>query len=280
VQLQTSAGTLRIELDDAKAPKSVQLPGLRAQGPLRRHGVPPRHQGLHDPGRRLRARHEAEAHRRADPNEANNGLKNKHYTLAMARTNDPHSATAQFFINTTDNDFLDFRARECAGLGLRGVRPRRRRHRGGGRHRARAHRPQGHARRRAARRRAHQRCHRGELMALAPCPAPRYPGAAGLLRDRRAAGLAAIDFISDLHLSRGTAAHLRGLGRAPAAHAGRRGVHPRRPVRGLGRRRRAHAALRAPLRRGAGRSRERRASPSWRATATSCSAAPCARPAA
>ena len=40
-------------------------------------------------------------------NEGANGLKNKHYTLAMARTSDPHSATAQFFINTTDNAFLD-----------------------------------------------------------------------------------------------------------------------------------------------------------------------------
>lgn len=42
-------------------------------------------------------------------NEANNGLKNKKYTIAMARTNDPHSATSQFFINTKDNDFLDFK---------------------------------------------------------------------------------------------------------------------------------------------------------------------------
>jgi len=42
-------------------------------------------------------------------NEANNGLKNKKGTVAMARTGDPHSATAQFFINTVDNDFLNFR---------------------------------------------------------------------------------------------------------------------------------------------------------------------------
>lgn len=41
-------------------------------------------------------------------NEADNGLKNEVYTVAMARTNDPHSATAQFFINVADNDFLDF----------------------------------------------------------------------------------------------------------------------------------------------------------------------------
>jgi peptidyl-prolyl cis-trans isomerase B (cyclophilin B) len=50
-------------------------------------------------------------------NEANNGLKNKRYTLAMARTSDPHSATAQFFINTVDNDFLDFRAENAQGWG-------------------------------------------------------------------------------------------------------------------------------------------------------------------
>jgi peptidyl-prolyl cis-trans isomerase B (cyclophilin B) len=43
------------------------------------------------------------------PNEAANGLKNKKGTLAMARTNDPHSATAQFFINVVDNAFLDFK---------------------------------------------------------------------------------------------------------------------------------------------------------------------------
>jgi len=43
-------------------------------------------------------------------NEADNGLKNAAYTIAMARTGDPHSATSQFFINVTDNDFLDFRA--------------------------------------------------------------------------------------------------------------------------------------------------------------------------
>ena len=43
-------------------------------------------------------------------NEADNGLSNKRGTVAMARTPDPHSATAQFFINTEDNDFLDFKA--------------------------------------------------------------------------------------------------------------------------------------------------------------------------
>jgi peptidyl-prolyl cis-trans isomerase B (cyclophilin B) len=51
-------------------------------------------------------------------NEANNGLKNTIGTLAMARTNDPHSATAQFFINVADNDFLNFRGEKRPGLGL------------------------------------------------------------------------------------------------------------------------------------------------------------------
>lgn len=50
-------------------------------------------------------------------NEANNGLKNKRGTLAMARTSYPHSATAQFFINVADNDFLNFTAPTDAGWG-------------------------------------------------------------------------------------------------------------------------------------------------------------------
>ena len=50
-------------------------------------------------------------------NEANNGLKNDIYTIAMARTSDPHSATAQFFINTTDNDFLNFSSPTGSGWG-------------------------------------------------------------------------------------------------------------------------------------------------------------------
>lgn len=50
-------------------------------------------------------------------NEANNGLKNSKGTLAMARTNDPHSATAQFFINITDNDFLNHTGENAQGWG-------------------------------------------------------------------------------------------------------------------------------------------------------------------
>ncbi|GLR69489.1 peptidylprolyl isomerase [Agaribacter marinus] len=50
-------------------------------------------------------------------NEADNGLSNKLGSIAMARTNDPHSATAQFFINVKDNDFLDFSAPNSQGWG-------------------------------------------------------------------------------------------------------------------------------------------------------------------
>ncbi|MGC6408695.1 peptidylprolyl isomerase [Bisgaard Taxon 45] len=50
-------------------------------------------------------------------NEANNGLKNLRGTVAMARTSDPHSATAQFFINTVDNDFLNFSSETEKGWG-------------------------------------------------------------------------------------------------------------------------------------------------------------------
>jgi peptidyl-prolyl cis-trans isomerase B (cyclophilin B) len=50
-------------------------------------------------------------------NEAANGLKNNNYTVAMARTNDPHSATAQFFINVADNDFLNHKSPTPQGWG-------------------------------------------------------------------------------------------------------------------------------------------------------------------
>lgn len=50
-------------------------------------------------------------------NEADNGLKNRKYTIAMARTNDPHSATSQFFINSANNEFLDFKSQTPDGWG-------------------------------------------------------------------------------------------------------------------------------------------------------------------
>jgi len=118
VDLQTSKGTIRIELDDAKAPLSSRnflayvdaghyngtvfhrvIPGFMVQG------------GGFEPGMKQKPT------QAPINNEANNGLKNDHYTLAMARTSAPHSATAQFFINTTDNGFLNFKSESPQGWG-------------------------------------------------------------------------------------------------------------------------------------------------------------------
>jgi peptidyl-prolyl cis-trans isomerase B (cyclophilin B) len=118
VEMTTSAGTLRIELDEVKAPLSVAnflayaakghydntvfhrvIKGFMIQG------------GGFEPGMKQKPTDAAIA------NEAGNGLKNKHYTLAMARTSAPHSATAQFFINATDNTFLDFKSESPQGWG-------------------------------------------------------------------------------------------------------------------------------------------------------------------
>ncbi len=118
VQMTTSAGDITIELDNAKAPLSVAnflayvnsghydgtvfhrvIKGFMVQG------------GGFEPGMRQKPTG-AEI-----KNEANNGLKNAKYTLAMARTSAPHSATAQFFINGTDNDFLNFRSESPQGWG-------------------------------------------------------------------------------------------------------------------------------------------------------------------
>ena len=111
-------GVITLELDQEKAPKSVEnflsyvkkghydntifhrvIPGFMVQG------------GGFEPGM---------AQKPTDAqidNEANNGLKNNNYTVAMARTNAPHSATAQFFINIKDNDFLNFSAPTASGWG-------------------------------------------------------------------------------------------------------------------------------------------------------------------
>ena len=111
-------GIIALELDVQKAPKSVAnflayiehghydntifhrvIPGFMIQG------------GGMEPGMVQR--------KTAKPidNEANNGLKNSKYTVAMARTNQPHSATAQFFINAADNGFLNHTAETTQGWG-------------------------------------------------------------------------------------------------------------------------------------------------------------------
>ena len=118
VQMETSAGTLRIELDEAKAPLScahflAYVNSGHFDGTVFHRVI----KGFMLQGGGFDATMKQKTTLAAVPNEANNGLKNKHYTLAMARTSDPHSATAQFFINTTDNAFLDFKAENAQGWG-------------------------------------------------------------------------------------------------------------------------------------------------------------------
>lgn len=111
VKLHTNLGTITLELDAAKAPATVAnfleyvkagfytntifhrvIDNFMVQG------------GGFEPGMKQKTT------RATIQNEADNGLKNTNYTVAMARTPDPHSASSQFFINVSDNDFLDFRA--------------------------------------------------------------------------------------------------------------------------------------------------------------------------
>lgn len=118
VEIKTTLGTVVIELYPENAPKTVEnflqyvkdgfydgtvfhrvIPGFMAQG----GGFTPNLQ--------------QKPVRPAIRNEAGNGLRNAIGTLAMARTADPHSATAQFFINVADNDFLDFKSADDKGYG-------------------------------------------------------------------------------------------------------------------------------------------------------------------
>lgn len=118
VTLDTNKGVITLELDLEKAPKTSQnfieyvkaghydgvifhrvIKGFMIQG------------GGFVPGMSEKSTREP------IQNEADNGLKNDKYTVAMARTNDPHSASAQFFINTADNDFLNFKSKDAQGWG-------------------------------------------------------------------------------------------------------------------------------------------------------------------
>jgi len=118
VKLHTNYGLISIELDEQKAPKTVAnflqyvkdghydntifhrvIDGFMIQG------------GGFEPGMRQKPT------RAPVENEADNALRNEAYTIAMARTSDPHSATAQFFINVADNDFLNYSAPTMQGWG-------------------------------------------------------------------------------------------------------------------------------------------------------------------
>ena len=118
VKLHTDHGTITLELDADKAPETVKnyldyvtaghydntifhrvIKGFMIQG------------GGFEPGMKQKPTREP------IKNEADNDLKNVTGTIAMARTQAPHSATAQFFINVTDNDFLDFRSPDIQGWG-------------------------------------------------------------------------------------------------------------------------------------------------------------------
>jgi cyclophilin family peptidyl-prolyl cis-trans isomerase len=118
VLLQTSAGDITVELDRAKAPATVD------------NFIAYVREGFYDgtifhrvikkfmiQGGGFTADFQQKPTRPPVKNEADNGLKNLRGTIAMARTSNPQSATAQFFINTVDNGFLDFRDQTQTGWG-------------------------------------------------------------------------------------------------------------------------------------------------------------------
>lgn len=118
VQMDTSAGTLRIELDETKAPLSTAnflayVNSGHYDGTVFHRVI----KGFMLQGGGFEAGMKQKSTLAPIQNEANNGVKNKRYTLSMARTSDPHSATSQFFVNVADNAFLDFKAENASGWG-------------------------------------------------------------------------------------------------------------------------------------------------------------------
>lgn len=121
VLIQTSQGDIKLELDKAKAPGTVENFVQYANdgffdGTIYHRVIP----GFMIQGGGFTADMKKKETRAAIKNEAKNGLKNKRGSIAMARTRAPHSATAQFFINLKDNSFLDYPGQDGWGYAVFG----------------------------------------------------------------------------------------------------------------------------------------------------------------
>lgn len=118
VEIKTNLGNMTLELYQDKAPKTVEnfLQYVKSgfyKGTIFHRVI----ENFMIQGGGYDANLREKETRAPIRNEANNGLKNEIYTIAMARTGDPHSATAQFFINAKDNDFLNYTAPDMNGWG-------------------------------------------------------------------------------------------------------------------------------------------------------------------
>jgi peptidyl-prolyl cis-trans isomerase B (cyclophilin B) len=118
VELTTTSGRIVIELADAEAPKTVEnfltyVQNGHYDGTIFHRVI----NGFMVQGGGFTAEMAQKPTLAPIQNEADNGLKNTAYTVAMARTGDPHSATAQFFINVSDNDFLNHTSKDMRGWG-------------------------------------------------------------------------------------------------------------------------------------------------------------------
>ena len=118
VQLTTNHGVITLALNEEKAPKTVA--NFKSYVEAGHYDGTIFHRVIKDfmiQGGGFTADMDQKSTNAPIRNEANNGLKNVRGAIAMARTNDPHSASAQFFINTVDNDFLNFKAPSGQGWG-------------------------------------------------------------------------------------------------------------------------------------------------------------------
>ncbi len=118
VQLNTSMGDITIELNAEKAPKTVDnfvsyVKAGHYDGTIFHRVIP----NFMIQGGGMDANMKEKDTNAPIQNEADNGLKNDEGTIAMARTQDPHSATSQFFINVKDNDFLNHSGKNMQGWG-------------------------------------------------------------------------------------------------------------------------------------------------------------------